>query len=247
MDSFISWIGGKKALRKKISAQFPPSYDRYIEVFGGAGWMLFAEERKVDLEVYNDIDGDLVNLFKCVKHHPDALQKELEWVHASRELFFDARQDIQGLTDIQRAARFYILIKCSFGTDLHSFGARKRDMERAVHYLQDVSHRLRSVVIEHMDFEHLIKVYDRPGALFYLDPPYFGVEEYYKAGFGMEEHERLHDALHRIKGKFILSYNDCDEARESYKDFNIIETDRHDNLAAGVSRRRYRELIIKNY
>ena len=106
MDSFISWIGGKKALRKKISAQFPPSYDRYIEVFGGAGWMLFAEERKVDLEVYNDIDGDLVNLFKCVKHHPDALQKELEWVHASRELFFDARQDIQGLTDIQMFIRY---------------------------------------------------------------------------------------------------------------------------------------------
>lgn len=247
MDSFISWIGGKKALRKKISAQFPPSYDRYIEVFGGAGWMLFAEERKVDLEVYNDIDGDLVNLFKCVKHHPDALQKELEWIHTSRELFFDARQDIHGLTDIQRAARFYILIKCSFGTDLHSFGARKRDMEKAVRYLEDVSHRLRDVVVEHMDFERLLKVYDRPDALFYLDPPYFGVEEYYKAGFGTEEHERLHDALHRIKGKFILSYNDCDEARELYKDFNIIETDRHDNLAAGVSRRRYRELIIKNY
>lgn len=247
MDSFISWIGGKKALRKKISAQFPPDYNRYIEVFGGAGWMLFAEERKVDLEVYNDIDGDLVNLFKCVKHHPDALQKELEWTFTSRELFFDAKQDISGLTDIQRAAKFYILIKYSFGTDLHSFGARKKDMERAVHYLQDVSHRLRSVVIEHMDFERLLKVYDRPDALFYLDPPYFGVEEYYKAGFGTEEHERLHDALHRIKGKFILSYNDCDEARELYKDFNIIETDRHDNLAAGVSRRRYRELIIKNY
>lgn len=151
------------------------------------------------------------------------------------------------MTDIQRAAKFYILIKYSFGTDLHSFGARKKDMERAVHYLQDVSHRLRSVVIEHMDFEHLIKVYDRPGALFYLDPPYFGVEEYYKAGFGTEDHMRLRDALGRIKGKFILSYNDCDEARELYKDFNIIETDRHDNLAAGMSRRRYRELIIKNY
>ena len=182
MDSFISWIGGKKALRKKISAQFPPSYDRYIEVFGGAGWMLFAEERKVDLEVYNDIDGDLVNLFKCVEHHPD----------------------IQGLTDIQRAARFYILIKCSFGTDLHSFGARKRDMEKAVRYLEDVSHRLRDVVVEHMDFERLLKVYDRPDALFYLDPPYFNAEKYYAAGFGTEDHMRLRDALDRIKGKLSL-------------------------------------------
>lgn len=247
MDSFISWVGGKKALRKKILAQFPQDYKRYIEVFGGAGWMLFAGERRVDLEVYNDIDGRLVNLFRCVKYHPDALQKELEWIHTSRDMFFDARQDIHGLTDIQRAARFYILIKCSFGADLQSFGARDRDMERTIRYLKDVSHRLNKVVIEHMDFEHLIKVYDRPGALFYLDPPYFGAEEYYKAGFGPEDHARLHDALGRIQGRFVLSYNDCDGIRGLYKGYDTIEADRHHNLTAGASSRRYNELIIKNY
>lgn len=247
MDSFISWVGGKKALRKKILAQFPQDYKRYIEVFGGAGWMLFAGERRVDLEVYNDIDGRLVNLFRCVKYHPDALQKELEWIHTSREMFSDTRQDIHGLTDIQRAARFYILIRCSFGADLHSFGARKRDMEKAVHYLRDVSHRLNKVVIEHMDFEHLIKVYDRPDALFYLDPPYLNAEGYYVAEFGAEDHMRLHDALCKIKGKFILSYNDCDGMRELYRGYDIMEVDRHDNFTAGASSRRYDELIIKNY
>lgn len=247
MDSFISWVGGKRLLRKRILEQFPPDYDRYIEVFGGAGWVLFAEERRVRLEVYNDADGRLTNLFRCVKYHPDALQQELEWILNSREQFFDARQDIQGLTDIQRAARFYTLIKASFGTDLRSFGAKKKDLEKAVQYLKAVSHRLRSVVIEHMDFEHLIEVYDRPDALFYLDPPYFGVEEYYATGFSPEDHARLHDALDRIKGRFILSYNDCDEARDLYRGYDIIKAERHDNLAAGASRRRYRELIIKNY
>lgn len=247
MDSFISWIGGKKALRKRIIEQFPPEYNRYIEAFGGAGWMLFAEERKVGLEVYNDIDGNLVNLFKCVKYHPDVLQKELEWTFTSRELFFDAKQDIRGLTDIQRAAKFYILIKGSFGTDLHSFGARKRDMEKAVRYLGDVSYRLRNVVVEHMDFERLLRVYDRPDALFYLDPPYFNAEEYYNVEFGSKDHMRLRDALGRIRGKFILSYNDCLEAREMYEGFSIIEANRHDNLAGGANRRRYHELIIKNY
>ena len=247
MDSFISWVGGKRLLRKRILEQSPPDYDRYIEVFGGAGWVLFAEERRVRLEVYNDADGRLTNLFRCVKYHPEALQQELEWLLNSREVFSDARQDVHGLTDIQRAARFYILIKESFGTDLRSFGAKKKDLEKAVQYLRAVSHRLRNVVVEHMDFEHLIKVYDRPDALFYLDPPYFGVEEYYTAGFGAEDHARLRDVLSGIKGKFILSYNDCDEAREMYGDHHIIETERHDNLAAGASRRRYRELIIKNY
>ena len=111
MDSFISWVGGKKALRKIILEQFPAEYGRYIEVFGGAGWILFAKERRVKLEVYNDMDGRLVNLFRCVKYHPEALQKELDWILNSREQFFDAREEARGLTDIQRAARFFVLSK----------------------------------------------------------------------------------------------------------------------------------------
>lgn len=88
MNSFISWIGGKKLLRKKIMEQFPEDFDRYIEVFGGAGWVLFGKEKHADMEVYNDLNGDLVNLFRCVKYHPDALQKELDWILVSREQFF---------------------------------------------------------------------------------------------------------------------------------------------------------------
>ena len=126
MNSFISWIGGKKLLKKKIIEQFPEHFDRYIEVFGGAGWVLFEREKHADMEVYNDINGDLVNLFRCVKYHPEALQKELEWSFVSREQFFDyiSQNNIRGMTDIQRAARFYCRIKLSFGTDLRSFGVR---------------------------------------------------------------------------------------------------------------------------
>ncbi|MCI9357250.1 MAG: DNA adenine methylase [Lachnospiraceae bacterium] len=247
MDSFISWVGGKKALRRTILEQFPAEYGRYIEVFGGAGWILFAEGRKVKLEVYNDAEGSLVNLFRCVKYHPEALQKELEWILNSREQFFDAREDARGLTDIQRAARFFILIKESFGTDCQSFGVRAKDLSRAAQYLQEVSKRLRMVVIEHQDFERILKTYDRPDALFYLDPPYFNAEKYYSVGFGKEDHTRLHDALRGVKGRFILSYNDCEEARELYKDYHIISTSRNDSLVTKTASRRYKELIIKNY
>ena len=128
MDSFISWVGGKKLLRNKILSLFPgkKEFNRYVEVFGGAGWVLFASERHAGTEVYNDMDGRLVNLFRCVKYHPDALQKELGFALNSREQFFDAREqaEVRGMTDIQRAARFYILIKESFGIDLRSFGMR---------------------------------------------------------------------------------------------------------------------------
>lgn len=249
MNSFISWIGGKKLLKKKIIEQFPESFDRYIEVFGGAGWVLFDKEKHAALEVFNDINGNLVNLYRCVKYHPEALQKELEWILISREQFFDcvAQSEVRGMTDIQRAARFYCRIKLSFGSDLRSFGVRSRDMQATISYLQEVSKRLNRVVIENVDFGQLIKTYDQGSALFYCDPPYYEAEKYYPDRFQPEDHLRLKECLTRIKGKFILSYNDCPEIRQLYEGYTMIEVDRQDNLVAKTNPRRYKELIIKNY
>lgn len=250
MNSFISWIGGKRLLRKKILEQFPnpESYERYIEVFGGAGWLLFSRDKHAQLEVFNDVNGELINLYRVVKYHPGALQKELEWLLMSREQFFDElNRNTRGMTDIQRAARFFCLIKESFGADCRSFGVNSKDMNKAVDYLREVSGRLNRVVIENHDFEQLIKTYDRPGALFYLDPPYYEAEKYYPDRFNPEDHERLQKCLRDLKGKFILSYNDCQQIRELYKGFAIIEVERLDNLVNKIESRKYKELIIKNF
>ena len=87
MESFIGWIGGKRMRRKAILERFPTDeVGRYIEVFGGAAWVLFAKEKKANqLEVYNDINSNLVNLFRCVKYHcgemciRDRLQIDHRW------------------------------------------------------------------------------------------------------------------------------------------------------------------------
>lgn len=250
MNSFISWIGGKKLLRKKILEQFPDpdSFKRYIEVFGGAGWVLFASDKHAAMEVFNDANGELINLYRIVKHHPEALQKELEWLLMSREQFFDElNRNTSGLTDIQRAARYFCIIRESFGTDCKSFGVRTRDMQKAVDYLKDVSDRLNRVVIESQDFERLIKTYDRPEALFYLDPPYYEAEKYYPDRFNPEDHKRLRECLGGIKGKFVLSYNDCPRIRELYEGYTLVEVERADNLVTKSESRKYKELIIKNF
>jgi len=247
MNSFICWIGGKKLLRKDIIKNFPSDVDRYIEVFGGAGWVLFGKEPH-KLEIINDIDGELINLYRCIKYHPEALQKELDYMLVSREIFFDYRdKNLKGMTDIQRAARYFYIIKASFSGDKDSFGTNRKNLINAVEYLSKVTERLKNVVIENKDFADLIKVYDRPNALFYRDPPYFGTEKYYNTGFDIEQHKQLKDILSNIKGKFVLSYNDCDFVRELYKDFEIVEVERNHNLAAKQGGARYKELIIKNY
>lgn len=248
MDSFIAWVGGKKLLRKEIVARFPQNFDRYIEVFGGAGWVMFHKEQHAKFEVYNDANNELVNLFRCVKYHCDELQRELDFSLNSRVLFLDFKNQ-QGLTDIQRAARFYTVLKYSYGATGKTFGGVKKDFNKAVEYLKAIQERLNKVVIENKDFEQLIKSYDRTDALFYLDPPYYKTESYYKVEFTREDHLRLFSVLQNIKGKFILSYNNCDFVKGLYKDYKIEEVSRNNNLVARYKAidNEYKELIITNF
>lgn len=248
MQSFIGWIGGKRALRRDILAAFPQEYSRYIEVFGGAGWVLFGKQPLGQLEVFNDADGSLINVYRCIKYHPDALAAELSGLPHSREIFFDYQNQFEqrGYTDIQRAARSLYLIKMSFGSDRRTFATAPKIASNISSSFSEVQDRLRKVIIEHLDFEQLIHSYDRPGALFYCDPPYVGTERYYRTEFSQQDHERLANILHGIKGKFLLSYNDCDLARDLYADC-IIQPLTRPNLLAGANRGEFKEILIRNY
>ena len=89
MNSIISWVGGKKALRPLIYQRMPKEFGRYIEVFGGGGWVLFGKPPDTPMEVYNDFNSDLANLFRCVKERPMALLKELNFFPLNgRDEFF---------------------------------------------------------------------------------------------------------------------------------------------------------------
>ena len=142
-----------------------------------------------------------------------------------------------------------MLIKSSYGADQRSFGCVKRDISVATEYLSRIQERLAKVVIENKDFENLLQVYDRPGAFIYLDPPYYGTEKYYQAQFTQQDHERLHEVLGRVKGKFLLSYNDCEYIRNLYRDYIIEEVHRNHNLINRYSEKdnTYCELLIRNY
>lgn len=145
MNSFMSWIGGKKALRDTILPMFPLYYERYIEVFGGGGWILFAKPPGNDFEVYNDFNGLLTNLYRCVRDKPRELMAELQYVLNSREDFELVRNALarekvncpEGVreaalgcspaSDVQRAAWFYQLIRFSYASSLDSFGSQPHD------------------------------------------------------------------------------------------------------------------------
>ena len=135
MNSFMSWVGGKKALREEIVRRFPLSYERYIEVFGGGGWVLFHKPPGRDFEVYNDFNSLLANLYRCVRDRHEELIDSLRYVLNSREDFElikqalardnvnlpeGQREDALGrspASDVQKASWFYQIIRYSYAVN----------------------------------------------------------------------------------------------------------------------------------
>lgn len=254
--SFSGWLGGKSQLARTI-IDMMPEHHHYCEVFGGAGWVLFKKTIS-KMETINDINGDLVNLYRVFKYHPDALLKEFELQLISRDEFERLKASTSHtLTDIQRAARFYYLLRSCFGAkvaDPNYFS----HVERSPHLklgdelksvLLDMQQRLQKVNIENRNFDVLIAKMDRPTTLFYLDPPYYNCEKYYgKDIFSRDDFIKLRDILKNIQGKFILSLNDVPEVREIFKDFNFYTKQIRWSLNCKTKdENNGKELIITNY
>ena len=158
VNSPFKWVGGKSRLRKHIIPLIP-THTCFVDLFAGAAWVLFGKPPS-DVEVLNDIDGDVVNFFRVVKEKPEELIASFEWELVARSEFEHlAEQDLTTLTDIQRAHRFYYLIMAGWGGELNYprfqtsitdgghgnrlIGALKTLRER----LQPVHDRLRTVII----------------------------------------------------------------------------------------------------
>lgn len=254
INSFMAWVGGKKALRDEILARFPRNYKRYIEVFGGAGWVLFHKPPGNDFEVFNDFNGNLVNLYRCVWEQPEALRNELRYMLNSRLDFEYMKGMLHSqavLPDVRRAAYYYALIRYSYAAGTSTFGSQPHAMWNNFPLIESAAGRLQKVVIENKDCVKLIRQYDRPESFFYCDPPYYNADQYYEAvssdGF---DHAGLADALLGIKGKFLLSYNDCPEIRALYDRPGIVVEgiSRLSNIAQRYENgKQYPELLISNY
>ena len=224
----MSWVGGKKALREEIVKRFPLGYKRYIEVFGGAAWVLFYKNPGKDFEVYNDFNHLLANLYRCVQEHPDELIESLRYVINSRENFEWARDSLAQnvpASPVQKASWFYQVIRFSYASGLISYGSQPHDMWSDFPLILQANRRLKDVLVENQDFEQLIRHYDREDSLFYCDPPYHATEGYYQnigeGGFTEKDHIRLRDRLLSMEGKFLLSYNDDAFVRDLYDAPNI--------------------------
>lgn len=222
------WMGGKSLLAKRIIERIP-AHSCYVEPFAGAAWVLFKKpESKV--EVINDINRDVVTLYRCLQWHLEEFVRYFKWVLVAREEFERLKKaDPNTLTDIQRAARFYYLQQSCFGGHISSpsFGygctrGPKLNLLRIEEQLSAAHLRLSRVYVECLPYADIISRYDGPETFFYLDPPYWDCEAYYGKGiFSREDFTQLAAQLAGIKGQFLLSLNDTPGVREVFKNFAL--------------------------
>lgn len=247
------YIGGKRNLARRITALIEATpHSTYAEPFVGMGGIFFRRRARPKCELINDWSGDVANLFRCMRAHAGALNDLIALQLQSRADFERMKaEDPRLLTDLQRAARFVYLQRTAFGGKVsgQNFGVRTDGPSRfrASEVGADLlaaGKRLEGVTIEQLPWAEFIARYDRPGVLFYLDPPYFGCEDDYGPGmFDQAEFAAIAAQLAGIKGRFILSLNDRPQVREIFARFEI-ETVRTHYGIAGQGAKPAGEVII---
>lgn len=248
----IPWIGGKRRLAKSIMPHFG-DHTCYVEPFCGAAALYFMKVPS-EVEVINDINSDLIKLYRVIKHHPEEFARQFKWALSSRQMFDWLKETpSEPLTDIQAAARFYYIQKLSFGGKVasHNFGTGttappRLNILRLEEDLSAAHLRLSRTYIEHLPWAECIRRYDRPHTLFYCDPPYWGTEGY-GVPFGLEEYDRMAALAKSIQGRMIISVNDIPEMRAAFAGLNTESLDIKYTVGGGGRSEKSRELLIRNW
>jgi DNA adenine methylase len=217
----LRWQGGKSRMLKHIIPQIP-AHDCYCEPFFGGGAVLFAKKRS-SVEVINDINGNLVALYRNLQFHLPALLGEIEWLFASRQNLHDFIAQ-PGLTELQRAARFLLVNRTSFGGGMKSFGIAKTkgggvgfDRQQVGGLINAAHERLNGVVVENLSYERCFANYDSKQSFFFIDPPYQNAPTGTYAGWDEAKLKTFRREVGRLKGNWMVTLNDSPFIRELFK------------------------------
>ncbi|RAP39664.1 hypothetical protein BYZ73_19280 [Rhodovulum viride] len=217
MGALVRYHGGKVRLAEKIIGLFP-AHDCYVEPFGGGAAVLLAKPR-ARLEVYNDLDGDMVALFRVLRDRPEALATAVALTPFAREEHGAAYSETRD--DLERARR--VLIRSHFGhgssgihraTGFRAAGLRAGTLP--VHgwaalpkTIRDAAERMRGVVIECRPAMQVMQAHDGPQTVHYVDPPYLPETRDqgrdYRHEMARQDHCDLLTALHSLRGSVVLS------------------------------------------
>lgn len=251
-----AYVGGKRNLATTVIrrlSKFP--HRTYAEPFVGMGGIFLRRPVASPVEVINDYSHDVATFFRVLQRHYTQFLEMMRFQITTRVEFERLMAvDPSTQTDLERAARFLYLQRTAFGgkVDGRNFGVDPRspgsfDVTKLQPALEELHIRLSAVTIECLPYGAFIERYDRAETLFYLDPPYWGSEDYYGPGmFGPADFARLAELLGRIKGRFLLSINDAPEVREIFGAFKLRSVTTTYTVRGKGKPKPARELLISN-
>ncbi len=253
----LIWFGGKGKTAKYIINKMPP-HDCFVDLFGGAAHVI-AQKPPITNEVYNDIDGEVVNFLLVARTEPERLTQACESLPYSRALYEKWKREKPPEDDFERAVRFFFINRSgiakgnsdsAFSTNTGWRHSREHNTARtyqsACKAIKNFAERMKTVMIDNRDFREVVPVYDSPTTLFYVDPPYIGREKYYAGGFDEQDHRELAEMMNNLQGKAIISYYDHPLLDELYPNWKREKfqaarqvVNGHNNIAT--------EMILMNY
>jgi DNA adenine methylase len=272
VSPFLKWVGGKRQIIPSIVALLPGDIKtcQYVEPFVGGGAVLFYLQPKK--ATVNDLNAELINVYRVIKNNPDALINDLK-KHENKSAYFyairhlDRSQDYRSLSDIERASRIIYLNKTCFnglyrvnsaGEFNSPFGNYKNPNIINEPVLRAVNKYLNSNAVELLNEDYETVLDKAPqNAFVYLDPPYHPVSinsnftGYVQGGWNMFDQVRLREACDKLNARgirFLLSNSSAGFIKDQYKQYNIsiVKASRVIN-SDGANRGEVEELLIRNY
>ena len=238
----FGWYGGKFSHLDFLLPLIPTDTKHFCDVFGSSAAVL-VNIKPYPVETYNDIDSELVNFFKTLRDSQNDLIKAIGLTPFSREELIRACQPATELSKLERARRFFVRARqtrtglaqtstggrwahCVLTTRAGMAGAVSRWLG-SVESLPEIAQRLLRVQIENAPAIEVIKRYDTAETVFYLDPPYVHSARGDTVAYGFEmtdeEHVELSSALHRIRGRAVLSGYRTELYDELYADWRRVD------------------------
>jgi DNA adenine methylase len=228
-----------------------PEHVCYCEPFAGGLAVLLAKPRS-NVEIVNDVNGTLVALYRNLQYHLPAMLSEIDWMFSSRQTLHDFIAQ-PGLTEIQRAARYLLVNRTSFGGNMHSFAVAKTrgggaafDRDTTTKLLGAAHERLNKVVVENLPYERCLANYDSKDSFHFMDPPYLNAQTAAYRGWTEKEMRQFRRTVEKLKGKWLVTVDDSPLNRELFSDCNLEPVSTQNRLCNTRTHNhvKFEELII---
>ncbi|MDD7303746.1 MAG: DNA adenine methylase [Prevotellaceae bacterium] len=268
----LKWVGGKRQLLTTINSLLPEKITTYVEPFVGGGALLFDLQPK--RAIINDLNEDLINVYKVVKNNPEELLKLLEEHNEknNEEYYYkiralDRMDDYDSMSDVEKASRIIYLNKTCFnglfrvnqaGQFNSPYGRYKNPniINKPVILAMSKYFNKNDIKILNGDYKEALKNL-RKGAFIYFDPPYLPISSsssftgYTENGFNEQNQKDLKDECDRLNNRginFLLSNSDHPLIRDLYKDYEIITVKARRSInSKGNKRGEINEVLVRNY